>query len=67
MIPSPPEPSKQATSTETRPSNALKFSKTRLALAFAIAGIRFTMRTKLMSSSVSWPIFLNPILMSLWS
>src|SRR5215831_11927840 len=34
-----PEPSKQPTSAETPSSKALKFSKQRLALAFAIAGI----------------------------
>jgi hypothetical protein len=40
MTPSPPEPSKQQpTSAETPPSNTLKFSKKRLALAFVIAGI----------------------------
>ena len=40
MTPSPPEPNKQQlTSAETPPSNTLKFSKTRLALAFVIAGI----------------------------
>ena len=40
MTPSPPEPNKQQlTSAETPPSNTLKFSKTRLAVAFVIAGI----------------------------
>src|SRR5215472_7303301 len=34
----PPEPSKQSISTETPSSNALKFSKKRLVLAFVIAG-----------------------------
>ena len=34
-----PEPSKQPTSAETPSSKALKFSKQRLALAFAVAGI----------------------------
>ena len=35
----PPEPRKQPTSAETPSSKTLKFSKQRLALAFAIAGI----------------------------
>ena len=35
----PPEPSKQPISAETPASKTLKFSKQRLALAFAIAGI----------------------------
>ena len=39
MTPPPPEPSKQPTSAKMPSSNTLKFSKTRLALAFAIAGI----------------------------
>jgi hypothetical protein len=39
MTPLPPEPSKQPTSTEGSSSNPLKFSKERLAVAFAIAGI----------------------------
>ena len=39
MTPSPREPSKQPTSAETPISKTLKFSKKRLALAFAIAGI----------------------------
>ena len=40
MTQSPPEPSKQQpTNAETPPSNTLKFSKKRLALAFVIAGI----------------------------
>src|SRR6516162_7673752 len=38
MSPPPPEPSKQTTSGEAPPSNTLKFSKKRLALAFVIAG-----------------------------
>ena len=37
--PAPPEPSKQPTSAETPSSNALKFSKRQLVLAFGIAGI----------------------------
>ena len=39
MTPPPTEPSKQPTSAETPISETLKFSKKRLALAFAIAGI----------------------------
>ena len=39
MTPPPTEPSKQASSAETPFLNTLKFSKKRLALAFAIAGI----------------------------
>jgi len=39
MTPLPPEPSKQSTTAETPSSNTLKFSKKRLVLAFAIAGI----------------------------
>ena len=39
MTPPPTEPSKQASSAETPSLNTLKFSKKRLALAFAIAGI----------------------------
>ena len=39
MTPPPTEPSKQPTSAETPFSTTLKFSKKRLALAFAIAGI----------------------------
>ena len=39
MTPPPTEPSKQPTSAETPISKTLKFSKKRLALAFAIAGI----------------------------
>jgi hypothetical protein len=39
MTPLPPEPGKQPTSAEAQASNTLKFSKTRLALAFVIAGI----------------------------
>ena len=39
MTPPLPEPSKQPTSAETPSSKTLKFSKQRLALAFAIAGI----------------------------
>jgi hypothetical protein len=38
MTPLPPEPSKQPTGAKTPSSNTLKFSKKRLALAFAIAG-----------------------------
>jgi hypothetical protein len=39
MNPPPPEPSTQPTSAETPSSNALKFSKRQLVLAFGIAGI----------------------------
>ena len=39
MTPPPTEPSKQPTSAETPSSKTLKFSKKRLALAFAIAAI----------------------------
>jgi hypothetical protein len=39
MTPPPTEPRKQPTSAETPISKTLKFSKKRLALAFAIAGI----------------------------
>ena len=39
MNPPPPEPSAQPTSAETPSSNALKFSKRQLVLAFGIAGI----------------------------
>jgi hypothetical protein len=39
MSPAPTEPSKEPTSAGTPFSKTLKFSKTRLALAFAIAGI----------------------------
>jgi hypothetical protein len=39
MTPPSPEPSKQPTSAQTSSSNALKFSKKRLAIAFAIAAI----------------------------
>jgi hypothetical protein len=39
MNPAPPEPSKQPTNAETPSSNALKFSKRQLVLAFGIAGI----------------------------
>ena len=39
MTPPPTEPSKQATSAQTRSSNTLKFSKKQLALAFVVAGV----------------------------
>ena len=39
MTPPPTEPSRQPSSAETPSSNALKFSKKQLALAFVIAGI----------------------------
>jgi hypothetical protein len=39
MTPSPPKPSKQPSNAETPSSTTLKFSNTRLALAFALAGI----------------------------
>jgi hypothetical protein len=39
MTPPPAEPSKQLTGAEKRSSNALKFSKMQLVLAFVIAGI----------------------------
>jgi len=39
MAPPPTEPSKQPTSAAMQSSNILKFSKKRLAVAFAIAGI----------------------------
>jgi hypothetical protein len=39
MIPPHPEPSIQPTSAETSSSNALKYSKRQLVLAFGIAGI----------------------------
>jgi hypothetical protein len=39
MNPPPPKPSTQPTSAETPSSNALKFSKKQLVLAFGIAGI----------------------------
>jgi hypothetical protein len=39
MTPLPPEPSKRPINAETPSSNTLKFSKKRLVLAFAIAGI----------------------------